>query len=359
LSLIFIFYLLVAFLSGKLGYPSYILSIAIHQFFYMSCLILLGPIGVWRSLRTVVWVNIAAVAIQIYGTILGNDALVQLNFLGIDKGSSFEYLGFLPRVSGLATEPAHLSYIMLPILLIALIGRQNIPAEMSKGRSLILACYLLTFSLVAYLQLFFSMLLINIRRIHLKSIFLISLISVIIGSLMINTHFIKDRIDSAIFAISGENTNSTSIFAIQSNILVALSSLSESPLLGNGLTSHRVTYEATIEDVINYKIDETWRSLNSNDASSLILLIISEAGLLGLVLFLGFLKRAIHILSRCEGQFAMLGFVHAVTLAVVGLRYGQWASPFIMLNLQVVLFVLAASALKDNKNKNLHTGRFS
>lgn len=346
LGFIFTFYFLLGFLNSKLGYPSYILSIVIHQLFYMSCLILLGPIGVWRSLRIVVWLNIAVVGVQILGSLIGNYSLVHLDFLGIDKGASIEYWGFLPRASGLMTEPAHLSYIMLPILLITLIDGRKVPAVMRRGRGLILTCYLLTFSLVAYLQLIISLLTANIQRLRFKSLFVTALASAVFGGILIAVPFARDRIDSTLMLLEGENTNSSSVFAIQSNTLVALRSIGEAPLLGNGLTSHRVTYKATIDDLFNFPLDDTWQGLNSNDAGSLILLIISENGLLGFSLFLVFMIKAILFLSRCDGELALLGLVHALTLCVVGLRYGQWASTFVMLNLQVVFFVLAVSAKK-------------
>jgi hypothetical protein len=333
-----------------MGYPSYLLSIAIHQIFYMICLVLLGPIGIWRSLRTVIWINIVAVAVQIGGALVGSDELVQLSFLGVDKGSSIEYWSFLPRASGLATEPAHLSYLLLPPLLLTLLGsRVNHTLWRRYDRGPFLVCYLLTMSIVAYLQLTIALLAANLQRRRIKTLLLTILSVVALGSALMAIPFARDRIDSTLILLNGETTNSSSVFAIQSNSLVALHSMEEAPILGNGITSHRVTYEATIGNLFDFAIDETWQGLNQNDAGSLLLLLLSETGLVGFVVFFVFVSMAVLRFSRLRGELALLGLVHALALGVVGLRYGQFASPYIMLNMQVVIFCLAALAKTSSR----------
>lgn len=341
---------LVGLLSGKMGYPSYLISIAIHQIFYMICLVLLGPIGIWRSLRTVIWINIVAVAVQIGGGLVGSDELVRLSFLGVDKGSSIEYWSFLPRASGLATEPAHLSYLLLPPLLLTLLGsRVNHTLWRRYDRGPLLVCYLLTMSIVAYLQLTIALLAANLKHRRIKTLLLTILSIVALGSVLMTIPLARDRIDSTLILLSGETTNSSSVFAIQSNSLVALHSMEEAPLLGNGITSHRVTYEATIGNLFDFVIDETWQGLNQNDAGSLLLLLLSETGLVGFTVFLAFVSMAVLRLSNLSGELALLGLVHALALGVIGLRYGQFASPYIMLNMQVVLFCLAALAKTSSR----------
>jgi O-Antigen ligase len=336
---------IVGLLSGKIGYPSYLLSIAIYQIFYMSCLVLLGPIGVWHSLRLVVWINIVAVAIQIGGGLVGSDEMVRLSFFGVDKGSSIEYWGFLPRASGLTTEPAHLSYLLLPSLLLTLLG-SHVNQTLWRGydRGPFLVCYLLTMSIVAYLQLTIALIAANFQRRRIKTILLMILSIVVLSSAVMAIPFVRDRIDSALLLLDGEVTNSSSVFAIQSNFMVTLHSMEESPILGNGITSHRVSYEAVIGNLFNFIIDEAWQGLNQNDAGSLFLLLLSETGIVGFVIFLAFVSMAVLHLSRLKGELALLGLVHALALGVIGLRYGQFASPYIMLNMQIVLFCLAALA---------------
>ena len=343
LCAVFAAFSFVGLLSGKMGYPSYLMSIAIHQIFYMSCLVLLGPTGIWRSLRTVVWINIVAVVIQIGGSLVGSDELVRLSFLGVEKGSTIEYWGFLPRASGLSTEPAHLSYLLLPLLLLTLLGSQenhNLWRRHDRGPFLI--CYVLTMSIIAYLQLAIALIAANPQRRGFKTILLTILSIVVLGSALMAIPLARNRIDSALVLLDGEATNSSSVFAIQSNMLVAMRSMEEAPILGNGITSHRVTYEATIGNLFDFVIDEKWQGLNQNDAGSLLLLLLSETGIVGFLLFVSFVSMAVLRLSHLKGEMELIGLVHTLTLGVVGLRYGEFASPFIMLNLQVVLFCLAA-----------------
>ena len=332
----------VGLISGKIGYPSYLLSIIIHQIYYMICIVLLGPIGIWRSLRIAAWINIAAVAIQIFGGIIGIDELVMLRFLGIDKGSSVERWGFLPRASGLSTEPAHLSYILLPVLLVALFGGREKYSPLRKGRGFFLVCYILTMSVLAYLQLTIALLASNIHRRSFSSIFLSVVAALLLGSALMTIPFARDRIDGMLLLLDSEPTKSSSVFSIQSNTLVTLQSLKDAPFLGNGITSHRVIYEDEIGDIYDFVIDDNWQGLNKNDAGSLPLLLLSETGVVGFTIFVYFVFMAVWRFSRLKGELAVSGLAHALTLGVVGLRYGQFASQFIMLNLQVVLFCLAA-----------------
>jgi hypothetical protein len=351
LCIFFVVFALVALLSGKMGYPSYLVSIAIHQLFYMSCLVLLGPIGIWRTLRTVVWINIFAVTIQIGGGLLGSDVLVQLRFLGIDKGTSIEYWGLLPRASGLATEPAHLSYLLLPPLLLALLASRATHTLWRRyERVPFLVCYVLTMSIVAYLQLVIALLATNLQRRGIKTLLLTIFSVVLLGSALMAIPFARDRIDSSLILLSGDATNSSSVFAIQSNTLVTLQSLEEAPILGNGITSHRLTYDATIENLFNFVIDEKWLGLNQNDGGSLLLLLLSETGIVGFAVFVVFVSMAVLRLSSLKGEIALLGLVHALALGVIGLRYGQFASPYFMLNMQVVLFCLAALARTSSRS---------
>ena len=78
----------VAQLNGGIAYPSYLVSIAIHLFFFSICLLIIGAEGVWRSFRFAALVNVGFVVLQLGGGVSGFDVLVRLNFLGIMKADN-------------------------------------------------------------------------------------------------------------------------------------------------------------------------------------------------------------------------------------------------------------------------------
>lgn len=347
----------VGYLRGGLAYPSYLVSIAIHQAFFACCLLLTGPTGVWRSFRFAALTNVFFVIVQMIGGAIGNDALVKLAFLGVMKGS-IEYWHFLPRASGLMTEPAHLSYLLLPPLLVALLAAPAAPTLVRRGRALLVATYLLTLSLVAYVQLGLALLVSSLRGRSVRTLLLAVIGMGVMSAAYLSVPFIHDRVQGALAVVEGEVTDQSSVFAIQSNALVTASSLDEAPLLGRGITSHRQTYERVIDFLFDVPIDDGWQGLNKDDAGSLVLLLLSEGGVVGLAMFVGFVGYAVVRLARARGAGLLMtiGLAHALTLTVVGLRYGQWASVHVMLNLQVVLYCLATLPQAAAGNASHKTG---
>ncbi|MGV8934017.1 MAG: hypothetical protein ACOH1I_05305 [Gallionellaceae bacterium] len=339
---VFAFFAMVALINGGLAYQSYLVSIAIQQCFFVACLLLAGAEGVWRSFKFAALVNVGFVMLQMVGGVFGSDTFVKLHFLGVMKGT-IEYWQFLPRASGLMTEPAHLSYLLLPPLLVSLLTGRESRKVMRSGRLAMLAAYVLTMSLIAYLQLAIALIIASLRRKSFKALVVAFVGLTVIGAVYMVVPFGHDRVEGLIELASGQSvTKQSSVFSIQSNALVAAASLEKAPILGQGLTSHRRLYEDIINSLFDFPIDDTWLGLNKDDAGSLFLLLLSESGYIGLLLFLAFIIYAILRLSRQRGRIATIGLAHALTLAVVGLRYGQWASVHILLNLQVVLYCLAA-----------------
>jgi len=136
--------------------------------------------------------------------------------------------------------------------------------------------------------------------------------------------------------------------------LVTLSSLKEAPLFGKGITSHRGTYDDVIEIFYGDTLDENWRGLNQNDAGSLFLLMLSETGFIGFILFYGAIIFSIkYFSSRLKSEIATFGFAFSLTLFFDGIRYGQLASIHIMLSIQMILYCLAFLKSKNSKNKSL------
>ena len=97
----------------------------------------------------------------------------------------------------------------------------------------------------------------------------------------------------------GENATT---FALVTNGYVAWKAFLDSPIIGNGLGSHTISYEKYAGDIVSPKFI-LW-GLNRDDANSLILRLASETGLMGLLtiaflmFFFGRVKGSWHVLVR-------------------------------------------------------------
>jgi O-antigen ligase len=87
-----------------------------------------------------------------------------------------------------------------------------------------------------------------------------------------------------------------STYALLSNFFITVKVFKESPFFGNGLGSHQISHSkyidklSGVEDFYN-SYYERFIDLNAADANSLFLRIISEVGILGLVLVIYFLVK--------------------------------------------------------------------
>lgn len=85
-----------------------------------------------------------------------------------------------------------------------------------------------------------------------------------------------------------DQMNSTT-FALYSNFKIAQKSYSSSPFFGGGLGSHAKNYDKLFTTQFDPKYLERFGELNKYDANSLFIRLLSETGLLGLVLFFFFM----------------------------------------------------------------------
>lgn len=163
------------------------------------------------------------------------------------------------------------------------------PYYLTKIQSaIILAAYLLTFSGLAYFALFVGVIVmfINFGIIRYVLIF----IPILLGGfyyLYNNVEEFKQRYDSTIdifttgqFSIG--KTHGSSII-LYNNYRVALKNVSNNYIFGAGLGSHPTAFE---KHSITKKVEVGGFDLNSMDANSMLLRLISETGLFGTILFL-------------------------------------------------------------------------
>jgi hypothetical protein len=108
-------------------------------------------------------------------------------------------------------------------------------------------------------------------------------------------------------------TEQISAFAIRINVEVAIANLLANPLLGVGLGAHGPSYAVNAPEVTVLVLD----GLNSDDAASLLLRVLSESGLIGATFYLMF---AIGIFNRARK--AIYDYISAPTTAA-SIHYRQ------------------------------------
>lgn len=267
-------------------------------------------------IRFCYWLAILGL-IQFSLTFIGFDVLNQiLRYFSENKSTSSS--GDFIRVTSIASEPALLGIYLLPAL-VASISRifSNAFAKnyiTISDSCIILLVALLTFSLIVYVYIAIISLFFFIksgRRYDLVLLFF-SLIYL----LSINSDSINSRlIEVADFKYS----NNLSIAALYSNILVTIDSLYKFPFFGSGVVSHAVKFDNMFNLGLLGNASEL--GLNKDDAASMYLLVLSEMGIFGFVLFYSIIFT--YFAEQPENSNRFIQEVFLLSFLLYGIRYGS------------------------------------
>lgn len=197
-------------------------------------------------------------------------------------------------------EPFYLAIALTPAVVYYLCYF-NTTWRIAKVRFLVIVlCYLLTYSSIAVMGLalgiFFSLYIndfFNARQSRLLLVpVLIAPAIFLISFLIDNISLINARFyDTTSLFLSGEiqakeaGKSNSSTFALYSNYAIARDSFIESPLFGSGLGSHPLIYNETFLKYFPSNYLLMYGAQNQQDANSKFLRLMSETGLLGLLLF--------------------------------------------------------------------------
>jgi len=206
---------------------------------------------------------------------------------------SFVKFGLL-RVNSILPEPADFCQTMVPALFVSLaaFGRSSY-RFLSRWKCLIIiAAYFLTFSTTGYLGVFFAILLLLWNFKGTKGLIAALLIICAVFIFMYNNIIdFQLRVNDVFDILKGHiNTRSMSMsaYALYSNAVVAYKSFLDNPIFGSGLGSHGISYFKYIGDM---EAASGTFGVNYNDASSLFLRLLSETGIIGLLMFAVFFFR--------------------------------------------------------------------
>lgn len=206
-------------------------------------------------------------------------------------------------------EPSHYAVVVVPAAVYSLLYYH----AYRKTALVLVLSLLLTFSFTAYLVMAVALL---IPRIRLATIPVLAVVTVGLFALLPYLHpRIQERVEGVqqLFEFQDYNRpllNGT-VVSFASNFDVALYSSKTSPLWGSGLGGHETMYYRYFEGKpfrYNY-----YFGINYNSAHALTIRILSEAGILGLFLFVLFLAKA-YIKKRKD---PVLFMHHAISLACI------------------------------------------
>lgn len=222
-------------------------------------------------------------------------------FWGIFNKWSFASGGlFGLRINSIFAEPTHLATVMSAAFFISvynLIKKENF--LISKKESIIIVVtYVLSFSGVGQLGIFLTLAMLAVSFGFIRYVFIIApLMLVLFNYLYNNVNDFRERYDSLVGLSQGEEfklgkTHGSS-FILYNNYVVTKENFKTNFLFGSGIGSHPVAFEkySLAKDVKVSGIN-----VNSADANSMFLRLVSETGLFGTGLFLlilikGYVKR--------------------------------------------------------------------
>jgi abequosyltransferase len=202
---------------------------------------------------------------------------------------SADKIGLL-RVNSIFYEPSHFAVSMAPAFFASFfyfLTRNNGRLISKLGSLVIISSYILTFSLVAYIAIFISIILVT--RFKGLRYLIVTLIIMPISAFgaYILLPDIRMRINDAIAFFSHPSVNPAthmSVYSIVSNTFIAFKSFMVNPILGLGLGSHPVSYDKFLSiGVSNGFMLNNYPEVSKGDAGGLLLRLFSETGLLGII----------------------------------------------------------------------------
>jgi len=188
------------------------------------------------------------------------------------------------RMAGLFLEPSALVIVCLPAVYYYADQWQR---KRRYGLRLIVLffAYLMTFSSLGYLGLLFGGLLFG-KRYRIGRVAVPVVLFLAASLIYQQSSYFQVRLNDTVGGIVSNdvgNINESS-FGIVANLFIVQKQFVDHPLLGGGLGSHVVTHAKYIDQIPGAAyLPSTLHSLGQWDASSLLLRIVSEFGLVGLV----------------------------------------------------------------------------
>lgn len=267
------------------------------------------------------------------------------------------------KITSIVSEPAHLAIAITPALFYSIAQVLKLE-KLLLGRykmMMIILAYLLTFSAVAFIGLALCIVLILLSKsilngevpIGRKFVVLVSstVSCLLLVLLVYQISPIRLRIDDTLAVLKADrkipvDEINLSSFVWYSHYFVAKETLKDNFLLGTGLGTHAINYDQHIDKIISPQHPFRIMALNREDANSLLFRLLSETGILGVLIFCFFIYHygisyrtglndeelilwlinkgiLVSILLRLLrfGNYTVLGFFFFVFLYIISYKY--------------------------------------
>jgi len=245
-----------------------------------------------------VYLNIAFVVASI--------GLIQEASYLLHFGPGYDYSSFLPywtfhptqkllRINSILPEPAGFCVVMAPALFVSICSLvEKGKYTLSRLKSIIvIVSFILSLSSTGYLGLIIALLLIMCRYRRFRDSVTIIILGVMFLILAFNISVdFRSRVTDSFNILTKRSSLAKvnlSTFALAKNALVACDVFKAKPIIGAGLGSHELSFKKF--DLKFSRVEGGADNINMQDAGSLLIRFVSEMGLLGLLLFLVFMKK--------------------------------------------------------------------
>jgi len=243
-----------------------------------------------------------AYVISIIGLLLFIDSFLGNNFLHFLQ--SFIYIDIVDatvgiRLASLLGEPTYFANIVLPagvVAMMRLVVKKNVGIGidyMTKRKAAVFTIsLLLTYSGIAFLGLLLGGILLLLRHGAIRYAIVIPLILVIARIIIFQVPELEERYQG-VLSVSSEKSQTGefhgSSFILFNHAYITWMNLNENPLFGTGLGTHFLATDKF--SLGNEGVEYHYRTQNAQDASSMLLRILSELGIFGGILVFIFLRR--------------------------------------------------------------------
>lgn len=215
----------------------------------------------------------------------------------IPKWKCLPAKGGMLRVNSIFLEPSHLVISMAPALFISLVTifKNNTYYLTKKASTAIIICFVLTFSVLFYIAILISMLIIYSKEKKSRYLLMVLIMAIFFYIGYSCLPEIRMRVDDTVGVVTGAlppTHSHLTVYAYISNASVAFKSFMKNPLFGSGLGSHLISYDRSIcPSCSNVFLQDGYTGINKTDANSLFLRLISETGLFGIIVVFYFIFR--------------------------------------------------------------------
>lgn len=237
------------------------------------------------------------------------------------------------RASAIYREPSQCALILCPFVFLSiysLIGRHRgcLKYRINKGVCVLgLVGIILTFSSIGYIGLVISaIIIISEYGINYKTVVLLLGIILLLFIMFQFIPLFRERIID-IFCLLSENGSDFNNYNISSqtlivNLKVAVKSFVDTFGFGAGIGSHPISYDKYIDDL---GFSDIMFQLNKEDANSLLVRIISELGVIGVLIVLWFVFANYNKICRSNNfESRIVGGMCLAYIAMRLMRFGHY-----------------------------------